>query len=280
MYCLLCLCIIREIHPLDPQSNRYCMLASTASAPRVTRCSLGLYWSSDLCSKHALAGWGMLSYLGQIVRGSEIWWFMTSTHSLSTPLRYYSGKNKCINQCVADPVRKCSSHNFTKMLILSPQYWLKGTFTRITWMLRLSQKKNWRKFVAYVAINLSPSNIFYWRSLQQISSWNIFQKMLSLANILKMVRFFSRLPRRRPMSWPRLTLIWPWMTLNDLDLPWAAWPGLPGSAPGIPVWTWRNPPHSLLPAWSTRRTPPISSYCPYSPGWDSKGMPRRKIKAG
>ena len=63
---------IREIHPLDPQPPRYCMLASTASAARVTRCSLGLYWSCDLCSKHALAGWGMASYLGQIVRGSEI----------------------------------------------------------------------------------------------------------------------------------------------------------------------------------------------------------------
>ena len=62
----------REIHPLDPQPHRYCMLASTASAPRVTRCSLGLYWSRDLCSKHALAGWEMSSYLGQIVRGSEI----------------------------------------------------------------------------------------------------------------------------------------------------------------------------------------------------------------
>ena len=63
------------------------MLASTASAPRVTRCSLGLYWSRDLCSKQALAGWGMSSFLGQIVRGSEIWWFMTSAHSLSTSLR-------------------------------------------------------------------------------------------------------------------------------------------------------------------------------------------------
>ena len=64
--------ITREIHPLDQQPHRYCMLASTASAPRVTRCSLGLYWSRDLCSKQALAGWGMSSYLGQIVRGSEI----------------------------------------------------------------------------------------------------------------------------------------------------------------------------------------------------------------
>ena len=67
------------------------MLASTASAPRVTRCSLELYWSRDLCSKHALAGWGMSSYLGQIVRGSEIWWFMTSAHSLSTSLRLVQG---------------------------------------------------------------------------------------------------------------------------------------------------------------------------------------------
>ena len=62
------------------------MLASTASAPRVTRCSLGLYWSRDLCTAGWLAGWGMLSYLGQMVRGSEIWWFMTSAHSLSTSL--------------------------------------------------------------------------------------------------------------------------------------------------------------------------------------------------
>ena len=29
------------------------MLASMASGPRVTRCSLGLYWSRDLCT----AGW-------------------------------------------------------------------------------------------------------------------------------------------------------------------------------------------------------------------------------
>ena len=64
--------VTREIHPLDPQPHRYCMLASTASAPRVTRCSPGAYWSRDLCSKHALAGWGMSSYLGQIVGGSEI----------------------------------------------------------------------------------------------------------------------------------------------------------------------------------------------------------------
>ena len=36
------------------------MVTSTASAPRVTRCSLGKYWSRDLCSKQAaerLTGW-------------------------------------------------------------------------------------------------------------------------------------------------------------------------------------------------------------------------------
>ena len=87
-----------EIHPLDPQPHRYCMLASMASAPRVTRCSLGLYWSRDLCSKHALAGWGMSSYVSQIVRGSEIWWFMTSAHSLSTALRFI------LNCCLFFPV--------------------------------------------------------------------------------------------------------------------------------------------------------------------------------
>ena len=42
--------LLREIHPLDPQPHRYCMLASTASAPRVTCYSLGLYWSRDLCT--------------------------------------------------------------------------------------------------------------------------------------------------------------------------------------------------------------------------------------
>ena len=68
---------IRKIHNLDPQPHRHCMLTST---PQVTRCSLGKYWSrdffsergwqNDLCSKHAaerLTGWGMSSYLGQIV---------------------------------------------------------------------------------------------------------------------------------------------------------------------------------------------------------------------
>ena len=45
----------REIHNLDPQPHRHCMLASTASAPRVTRCSLGKYWSRDFFQKEA--GW-------------------------------------------------------------------------------------------------------------------------------------------------------------------------------------------------------------------------------
>ena len=50
----------REIHNLDPQPHRHCMLASTASAPRVTRCSLGLYWSRYFFQKEAgrmLPGW-------------------------------------------------------------------------------------------------------------------------------------------------------------------------------------------------------------------------------
>ena len=105
----------REIHNLDPQPHRYCMLTSTASVPRVTRWSLGLCWSRDLCSKYAaerLAGWlgdvilsrsnrlprrwgeqaarmGYTGYLWLIVRGSEIWWCMPSAHSLSTTLRLY-----------------------------------------------------------------------------------------------------------------------------------------------------------------------------------------------
>ena len=32
---------IREIHNLDPQPHRHCMLAPRACAPWVTRCSLG-----------------------------------------------------------------------------------------------------------------------------------------------------------------------------------------------------------------------------------------------
>ena len=61
---LILVCCTREIHPLDPQPHRYCMLASTAFAPRVTRCSLGLYWSRDLCSKRA--GW-LISWMGDVV---------------------------------------------------------------------------------------------------------------------------------------------------------------------------------------------------------------------
>ena len=50
----------REIHPLDPQPNRHSMLVPRVCAPRVTRWSLGRYWSRDLCSKQAaerLTGW-------------------------------------------------------------------------------------------------------------------------------------------------------------------------------------------------------------------------------
>ena len=41
----------REIHNLDPQPHRHCMLAPRAFAPRVTRCSLGKYWSRDFFRK-------------------------------------------------------------------------------------------------------------------------------------------------------------------------------------------------------------------------------------
>ena len=40
------------------------MLASMASAPRVTRCSLGLYWSRDLCSRET--GW-LIGWLGDVI---------------------------------------------------------------------------------------------------------------------------------------------------------------------------------------------------------------------
>ena len=39
--------LFREIHPLDPQPHRHSMLVPTVCAPRVTRCSLGKYWSRD-----------------------------------------------------------------------------------------------------------------------------------------------------------------------------------------------------------------------------------------
>ena len=40
-------CVVREIHPLDPQPHRHSMLVPTVCAPRVMRCSLGKYWSRD-----------------------------------------------------------------------------------------------------------------------------------------------------------------------------------------------------------------------------------------
>ena len=46
-------CKIREIHPLDPQPHRHSMLVPRVCAPRVTRCSLGKYWSRDFFQKEA-----------------------------------------------------------------------------------------------------------------------------------------------------------------------------------------------------------------------------------
>ena len=43
----------REIHPLDPQPHRHSMLVPRVCAPRVTRCSLGKYWSRDFFQKEA-----------------------------------------------------------------------------------------------------------------------------------------------------------------------------------------------------------------------------------
>ena len=45
---------IREIHNLDPQPHRHCMLAPRACVPRVTRCSLGKYWSRDFFQKEVI----------------------------------------------------------------------------------------------------------------------------------------------------------------------------------------------------------------------------------
>ena len=110
------LSLSREIHPLDPQPHRHSMLVTRVCAPRVTRCSLGKYWSRDFFQKKAgrmLAGiqacatgfaaisvWPracetsrqpILGYTGYlwliVVWGSEIWWCMHSAHSLSTTLR-------------------------------------------------------------------------------------------------------------------------------------------------------------------------------------------------
>ena len=74
----------REIHPLDPQPHRHSMLVPTVCAPRVTRCSLGKYWSRGFA---AISVWpracetsrqpilGYTCYLWLIVVwGSEIWW--------------------------------------------------------------------------------------------------------------------------------------------------------------------------------------------------------------
>ena len=41
------MCVSREIHPLDTQPHRHSMLVPRVCAPRVTRCSLGKYWSRD-----------------------------------------------------------------------------------------------------------------------------------------------------------------------------------------------------------------------------------------
>ena len=46
----------REIHNLDPQPHRHGMLAPKPSAPRVTRCRLGKYWSRDFFQKEAESG--------------------------------------------------------------------------------------------------------------------------------------------------------------------------------------------------------------------------------
>ena len=68
--------VTREIHPLDPQAHRHSMLVPGVCAPRVTRCSLGKYWSHDFFRKRLivvdreLAIQSLISfrclYLGQI----------------------------------------------------------------------------------------------------------------------------------------------------------------------------------------------------------------------
>ena len=117
-----CLYFTREIHNLDPQPHRHCMLAPRPSPPQVTRCSLGKYWSRDFFQKEAessrqgvgnpepylfslplsrsdrlprrwgqqAASLGYTGYLWLIVGGSEIWWCMHSAHSLSTTPRFHS----------------------------------------------------------------------------------------------------------------------------------------------------------------------------------------------
>ena len=51
----------REIHPLDPQPHRHSMLVPRVCAPRVTRCSLGKYWSRDFFQQAANPGVHRLS---------------------------------------------------------------------------------------------------------------------------------------------------------------------------------------------------------------------------
>ena len=89
----------REIHPLDPQPHTHSMLVPTVCAPRVTRCSLGKYWSRDwfrgnfsltqgLWNQQAAnPGVHMLSMTHSGVRQRLIWWRMHSAHSLSTTPR-------------------------------------------------------------------------------------------------------------------------------------------------------------------------------------------------
>ena len=43
----------REIYNLDPQPHRHGMLAPKPSAPQVTQCRLGKYWSRDFFQKEA-----------------------------------------------------------------------------------------------------------------------------------------------------------------------------------------------------------------------------------
>ena len=117
VFCLLTL--YREIHPLDPQPHRHSMLVPWVCAPRVTRCSLGKYWSRDFFQKEAESsrqgvgnpeisfrclylgqigcqgdgvsrqpGWGTQVIYDSCVGGSEIWWCMHSAHSLSTTLSF------------------------------------------------------------------------------------------------------------------------------------------------------------------------------------------------
>ena len=63
--------IDREIHHLDPQPHRHSMLVPRVCVPRVTRYSLGKYWSRDFFQQAANPGVHRLS-MTHIVGGSEI----------------------------------------------------------------------------------------------------------------------------------------------------------------------------------------------------------------